>query len=401
LTTAQRAAGVQLHITSLPGGRLGDEALAFADWLADAGASWWQLLPLGPPDEHRSPYKAASAFAAWPELLGDPDAPVSGAEVDAFREAEPWAEGWEAFGGDLADQVRFGREWAALREHCASRGVRLIGDIPIYVAPEGADHRANPELFRDDAVSGVPPDAFTADGQLWGNPLYDWPAMRRRGYRWWVQRFARTFDLFDLARIDHFRAFAAYWAVPRDAETAASGRWARGPGRAPFEAARRALGELPLIAEDLGVITEPVERLRDGLGLPGMAVLQFGFDPEEVTPHDPPRHKEHQVLYTGTHDNETLAGWLEGLPDERRALVDEAVGGLTGEGHWQLVELAASCRPSLLVLQAQDVLGLGNEARMNTPGVEGGQWAWALEPGQLGAAEARRLRRVLEAAGRA
>ena len=206
---------------------------------------------------------------------------MSRAEQLDYREREAsWIEDWARFAGRgaVADQVRFEREWSALRRHAAERGMRLIGDIPIYVAPGSADHRAHPELFRGDAVAGTPPDAYTDKGQLWGNPLYDWPALRRRRYRWWIARLARTFALFDLARIDHFRAFAAYWAVPKGARTALGGRWRRGPGRAVFDAARAALGELPLIAEDLGVITPAVERLRDGLGLPGMVVLQFGFD---------------------------------------------------------------------------------------------------------------------------
>src|ERR1700742_5192 len=283
-----RTAGVQLHPTSLPNGRLGPEAYAWIDWLAAAGQTWWQMLPLGPPDRYGSPYKAKSAFAAWPGLLAKPSAPVSKDEELDFREREAgWIEDWARFAGRgaVADQVRFEREWSALRAHAAARGVRLIGDIPIYVAPGSADHRAHRDLFVDDAVAGTPPDAYTDKGQLWGNPLYDWPALRRRGYRWWTERFRRTFELYDVARIDHFRGFVSYWEVPRGARHALSGRWHRGPGRAPFDAARERLGNLPLIAEDLGVITPAVTRLRRSLGLPGMAVLQFGFgtdDPANV-----------------------------------------------------------------------------------------------------------------------
>src|SRR3954470_801204 len=307
-----RSSGVQLHPTSLPGGRLGREAYAWVDWLADAGQGWWQMLPLGPPDRHRSPYKAASAFAAWPGLLGEPGAPVpKEAELD-FREREAaWIEDGARFGprGAIADQVRFEREWAALRRHAADRGVRIIGDVPIYVAPGSADHRAHPELFQSGVVAGTPPDAYTDKGQLWGNPLYDWPAMQRRGYRWWAARLARTFELFDLARVDHFRGFVAYWAVPAGARYALEGRWVRGPGRAPFDAARSALGELPVIAEDLGIIPPPVHRLRDALGFPGMAVLQFGFTPSERdTPHVPENNVENQVVYTGTHGHDTISG---------------------------------------------------------------------------------------------
>ncbi len=399
-----RTAGVQLHLTSLPGGRLGAPARAFVDWLAQAGQSWWQVLPLGPPDRYGSPYKAASAFAAWPGLLADPAAPVGHEEAEAFRGRHAdWIEDWIAFAGPgaLADQVRFEREWGALRAYAADRGVRLIGDVPIYVAPRSADHRAHPELFRDDVVAGAPPDAFAATGQLWGNPVYDWPALRRRRYRWWVARLRRTFALFDLARIDHFRGFVAYWAVPRGARTAAGGRWVRGPGRAVFDAATRALGdELPLIAEDLGVITPAVTRLRQALGLPGMAVLQFAFDPDDPdSPHSPEHHREHQVLYTGTHDNDTARGWLASLEPRRLAAV-RAAGVGRDEPWWDLVALALGSRAALCMLQVQDVLGLGGEARMNLPGTRTGQWRFRLHEGQLTTAHARRLRALTEAAGR-
>ncbi|MDP9491997.1 MAG: 4-alpha-glucanotransferase, partial [Actinomycetota bacterium] len=186
-----RSAGILLHPTSLPSGSLAD-ARELVDWLAAAGQSWWQILPLGPPDEHGSPYATRSAFAAWPGLLGEPEAPVSDDEVEAFVARHPfWSGEWAAFGGSLADQVRFEREWSALRSYALERGVGLIGDLPIYVAPGSADHLAYPELFQEGVVAGVPPDVFSADGQLWGNPLYDWPALRATGYRWWVERFRR------------------------------------------------------------------------------------------------------------------------------------------------------------------------------------------------------------------
>ena len=402
-----RSSGVQLHPTSLPSGRLGREAHAFVDWLGDAGQSWWQMLPLGPPDRHGSPYKSASAFAAWPGLLASPRAPVSrSAELD-FRERNAyWIDDWARLGprGAVADQVRFDREWAALREHASERGVRLIGDVPIYVAPGSVDQRAHPELFRDDAVAGTPPDAYTDKGQLWGNPLYDWPALRRRGYRWWTDRLRRTFELFDLARIDHFRGFVAYWAVPRGARHALSGRWSRGPGRAPFEAALRELGSLPLLAEDLGVITPAVERLRVGLGLPGMVVLQFGFTPGEPDSiHRPRHHREDRIVYTGTHDHDTVRGWYDSLPAAIRASVDaeiDAAGVREREPHWSLIRLAHASPARVAMVQMQDVLGLGSEARMNTPGRAGGAWKWRLDRLPRAAA-ARRLREVSEAAGRA
>ena len=400
---SSRSAGVQLHPTSLPGGRLGAAAYAWVDWLAEAGQSWWQMLPLGPPDKWGSPYKARSAFAASPALLADPAAPVSKAEELDFREREAaWIEDWRRAGGRdaVADQVRFAREWGALRRHAAERGVGLIGDVPIYVAAGSADHRAHPQFFRDDAVAGTPPDAFTDKGQLWGNPLYDWPALRRRRYAWWVARFERVFTLFDRARIDHFRGFVSYWAVPKGARHALSGRWQRGPGRAVFDAARGELGELPLIAEDLGVITPAVNRLRDALGLPGIVVLQFGFNPGDArNTHDVANHRAHAVVYTGTHDNDTVRGWYESLPPDRRALVDAVRPGRHAEVWWDLIALAFSSPAQTAMVQAQDVLGLGSDARMNTPGTAKGAWQWGLD--ELPSADvAARLRAVTEEAGR-
>jgi 4-alpha-glucanotransferase len=402
-----RSSGVQLHPTSLPGGRLGPEARAFVDWLARAGQTWWQMLPLGPPDRYGSPYKARSAFASWPGLLEHPRAPVTKAEELSFREREAvWSEDWVRFAGRgaLADQVRFDREWSALRSYAAERGVRLIGDVPIYVAPGSADHRAHPELFQDGFVAGTPPDAYTDKGQLWGNPLYDWPALRRRdGYRWWVERLRRTFALFDLARIDHFRGFVSYWAVPRGARHALSGAWKRGPGRALFDAALEQLDSLPVIAEDLGVITPAVQRLRDSLGLPGMVILQWGFHPDPHNVHRLSNHVEHRIAYTGTHDNDTLRGWYETLPSDERERVGAALreAGLAGDDvWWGLIRLTFGSVARVAMVQAQDVLGLGSEARMNQPGRARGAWKWRMREGALTPALAARLRAATEEAER-
>jgi len=397
-----RASGVQLHPTSLPDGRLGPSAYAFVDWLAAAGQSVWQMLPLRPPDRHGSPYKAWSAFACSPALLAEPSAEVSAQEKTAFRERHAyWIGSWEAAGASVAAQVRFDREWGALRAYAEQRGVRLMGDMPIYVAPGGADQRAWPEIFRDGDVAGVPPDAYSETGQLWGNPLYDWPALRADGYRWWTERFRRTFDLFDCVRVDHFRGFVAYWAVPRDAETALNGRWLRGPGAAVFEAVAAELGELAVVAEDLGDITPPVTELRRRLGFPGMAVLQFAFDdPDGV--HEPANHERHQVVYTGTHDNDTVVGWWAELGDERRVAARRAFVGPADEPvQWAMIRLALSSPASLAMMQAQDVLGLGSQARMNMPGTTGVSWRWRMEPGALTGEHAARLRELTEEAGRA
>ena len=399
---------MQLHPTSLASGTLGDDAFRFVDWLERAGQSWWQMLPLGPPDRARSPYKSSSAFAAWRGLLAEPAAKVSDDEIADFREREAfWIGDWERFAGGrraVADQVRFAREWGALRTYANERGIGLIGDVPIYVAPDGADHRAWPSLFRDGEVAGVPPDAFTDLGQLWGNPLYDWPALQRTRYRWWTERLRRTFALFDVTRIDHFRGFVAYWAVPSSAKDARGGRWVRGPGRAVFDAAARELGSLPVIAEDLGVITEPVTRLRQSLGFPGMVIIQFGFDPEDPNgPHRLEHHEADSVVYTGTHDHDTLRGWFETLPSSIRDVARAQIGaaGFAGDDPWwALIRLTFSSPARLAMLQAQDVLGLGSEARMNIPGRATGSWRWRMAPGALTDEHARRLRAATEEAGR-
>jgi 4-alpha-glucanotransferase len=364
------------------------------------------VLPLGPPDRHRSPYKARSAFAAWPGLLAAPRAPVSSAELSSFRERHVyWLADWERFAGRGAasDQLRFEREWAALQGYATERGVRILGDVPIYVASRSADHAAHPELFRDGLVAGAPPDAYSPTGQLWGNPVYDWPATRRRGYRWWVARLRRTFELFDFARIDHFRGFVSYWAVPAGSATALAGSWRRGPGAAVFRAAERELGPLPLVAEDLGVITPPVERLRDALGLPGMLVLQFGFDPrDEHSPHRFVNHVEDRFVYTATHDTDTARGWYEALASEQRSRVDREVARF-GERQpwWGLIRLALASRARVAMFQAQDVLGLGSDARMNDPARTAGCWRWRLPERALTPKLAARLLEATVAAGRA
>ena len=395
-----RSSGILLHPTSLPGGRLGDEAYRFVDWLAAAGQSWWQVLPLGPPDEHGSPYRAASAFAGWSGLLADPLAPVSRDELEAFVARHPfWSGEWARYAGagSLADQVRFEREWSALRAYARERGVRLIGDVPIYVADGGADVAAWPELIEPGEVAGAPPDALSASGQLWGNPLYDWPAHRESEFRWWVERFRRVFELVDLARIDHFRGFVSYWSVPEKHKTAKRGRWRPGPGLDLFRAVERALGDLPVIAEDLGAITPAVYRLRDRLGLPGMAVLQWAFGGARTNPHAPRNHRRNLVVYTSTHDTDTAVGWYRSLKRRERA----ATGLDPAEPHWGLIELALASRAALAIVPAQDALGLGSETRMNRPGTTGGNWSWRLSSGQLTPDLAARLLEATTRAARA
>ena len=395
-----RSAGILLHPTSLPGGVLDEEAYRFVDWLEAAGQSWWQMLPLGPPDEFGSPYRSPSAFAGSPRLLAEPKAPVSEPEVEDFVARHPaWADGWARFAGAgaLADQVRFEREWGKLRAYARERGVRLIGDVPIYVSDAGADVEAWPELFAHGEVAGAPPDALSANGQHWGNPLYDWPVHRATGYRWWIERFRRASQLVDLSRVDHFRGFVSYWAIPARNKTARRGRWRAAPGAELFRAVERELGALPLIAEDLGVITPAVYRLRDELGLPGMAVLIWAFGGRRGNPHALRNHGRNLVVFTTTHDTDTAVGWFASLGEK-----EQAVTGLDpSEPNWGLIELAMQSKAALAIVPAQDVLGLGSDARMNRPGEPLGNWKWRLRRGQLTDELAARLRAAASRGARA
>jgi 4-alpha-glucanotransferase len=395
----RRSSGLLLHPTSLPGGRFGEQAYRFVDWLAEAGQSWWQVLPLGPPDEYGSPYRSPSAFAGWTGLLSQPRAPVSPEEEQSFVSRHPyWAADWASSEGRgaVAGQVRFEREWSALRRYAAERGICVFGDVPLYVSGSGADLAAHSELFETRVVAGAPPDSYSRTGQLWGNPVYRWSAIRAEGWRWWIERFRRAFELVDLARLDHFRGYVSYWAVPAGAKTAKKGRWRRGPGAELFAAARRALGDLPLVAEDLGSITPAVLALRDRLGLPGLVVLQFGFEGGPSNPHRLENHRENAVVYTGTHDNDTAVGWWSSLTPRAR----KATGLDPADPSWSLVELALSSRARLTIIPAQDVLGLGRKARLNTPGRVGGNWSWRLRPGELTPELAERLRAATHAHGR-
>lgn len=329
-----------------------------------------------------------------------------------------------AIGRHQFTQFLFFRQLDALRAYAAEKGVKLIGDLPIFISADSSDVWADPHLFlldknhRPRVVAGVPPDYFSETGQRWGNPLYDWAAMERDGYAWWVARLRATLAQVDLVRVDHFRGFEAYWQIPASSPTARKGRWVKGPGRKLFDALGRELGGLPLIAEDLGVITPPVEALRDELGLPGMRVLQFAFGGGTDNPYLPHNYAPNAVAYTGTHDNDTTAGWYATLkPAERTRLHRYAPGlegnrardgskGRTGEVNgedaaWALIRLAWSSVADCAIAPLQDVLGLGGEARMNTPGLPTGNWEWRYAAGQLTRDVLDRLGELTETYGRA
>jgi 4-alpha-glucanotransferase len=315
---------------------------------------------------------------------------------------------------DLADsigmcqfrQFLFFRQWHRLRQHARERGVRIIGDIPIFVAADSADVWANPHQFLLDAecrlrcVAGVPPDYFSATGQLWGNPLYDWPALERNGFAWWIARFQALLQLVDVVRLDHFRGFESYWEIPAGRPDATVGAWVKAPGRALLTTLERALGGLPIIAEDLGVITPEVSALRESFHLPGMRVLQFAFGDKPTNVYLPHNYEDNTVVYTGTHDNDTTRGWFAALGDMGRDHVRRYLACDGGDIAWDLIRAAWASVANLAMAPLQDVLNLGSEARMNTPGRAAGNWSWRYQENQLSARVWERLADLTELYGR-
>jgi 4-alpha-glucanotransferase len=473
----ERASGILLHPTSLPGryglGDLGAWAYKFVDYLETHDQRLWQVLPLGPTSYGDSPYQALGAFAGNPLLvsldqlaeqgwltdsdLADaafPDDKVEYGDVIPFHfdrlfrayqhfkakagqaaRAEfeswcadnatwlddfalfmalknahggrPWVE-WEtelvqrdpaalaaarAAHAEAIESVKFYQwqfysQWGALKAYANARGISLVGDAPIFVAHDSSDVWANPELFYLDdqgyptVIAGVPPDYFSATGQRWGNPLYRWDVMAEDDYAWWINRLRQTLATVDMVRIDHFRGFEAYWEIPATEATAVIGQWVKAPGQDFFQSVKRQLGDLPIIAEDLGVITPEVEALRDDFGLPGMKVLQFAWgDFTGAEPFLPHNHVPNCVVYSGTHDNNTSVGWFqeEATPDMKRHLntyLDREVRDI----QWELIRLGEMSVARWFVTPLQDVLGLDSSARMNLPGREGGNWSWRALP---------------------
>ncbi|MGD8644408.1 MAG: 4-alpha-glucanotransferase [Chromatiales bacterium] len=480
----RRRAGILLHPTSLPGpearGQLGADAYRFVDFLAAAGITVWQMLPLGPTHgSNGSPYQCLSAHAGDPRLISvarlrergwlsdEASSEGEGPEAQGLRRARegflaqgstedlhaydaflethrgwlndyvlflalkrehggaPWWE-WEpelrgrdpkvlratrrrldeVLEQDRFEQFLFFRQWLDLKAYANERGILLFGDMPIFVAQDSADVWADAEMFDLDehgqprTVAGVPPDYFSATGQRWGNPHYDWERMAASRFRWWKARMHSQHELFDLIRIDHFRGFQAYWSIPAQEETAMNGHWVEVPGEALFKALLRDMGDLPLVAEDLGVITPEVEALRDAFGLPGMKILQFAFDGGPTNPYLSHNHALNCVVYTGTHDNDTTLGWFDALSPESQAYVMEYLGHPQEPMPWPMIREAYASVSLLSVVPMQDVLGLGAEARMNTPGTMEGNWSWRFEWDQVPEDLPARLRRLGEVYGR-
>ena len=496
-----RTSGLLLHLTCLPGphgiGDLGPEALEFGRFLARAGQTWWQVLPLTPTDgvSGHSPYSSLSAFAANPllvsprrlyedgllgrrtledlllpntdrvdfptvvraktamfeaafaqverGLLDDPDfgrflrdngAWLNDVAMFLALRKEFNAVAWTEWPEDLAQrrpealaqwgaklarpilyekfrQYCFFRQWARLRTGLAELGVSVLGDAPIYVTQDSPDVWCNRKLFKlgkeglPTVVAGVPPDYFSKTGQRWGNPVYDWEANQAQGFDWWTARLAHNFGLFDQVRLDHFRAFAAHWEIPAEARTAKNGRWVEAPGRALLETVRQRTGALPLIAEDLGTITKDVTKLRIGLCLPGMRVLQFGFgDDHGRSPHLPHNFETLSAAYTGTHDNNTTRGWFEqDLDAAGKKRLARVLGHAPGPETVaaDLMRLAAFSVARQAIYPVQDLLGLDASARMNVPARTRGNWSWRLTPGGLDSGRADQLADLTDLSGRA
>ena len=491
----KRSSGILMPISSLPSphgiGTLGAEARKFVDFLAAAGQSWWQILPVSPTSYGDSPYQSFSAYAGNPyfidlDLLCE-DGLLTPEEVNAVNwGADParvdysaiyngrfpllhlaMERGWERdvdkvksfsvqsdtwlpdyalfmalkrhFGmkswtewpdedirlrrpeavaryrEELADDIRlftyiqylFFRQWEALRSYAHEKGIGIIGDLPIYVAMDSADVWADPRAFQLDErnvpaeVAGVPPDYFTADGQLWGNPLYDWDAMKADGYTWWIRRIAGASRLYDILRIDHFRGLESYWAVPYGETTAKVGRWVKGPGMDLMNVLTEKFPNIQFIAEDLGYLTPEVRQLLEDSGLPGMKVLQFAFDSREAANYLPHTYPRHCVCYAGTHDNSTLMGWKDEAAPADIAMAREYLGLHDEEGfNWGVLRGGQSSVADLFIAQMQDYLGLGSEARMNTPGILGGNWQWRMLPGQITDELTARIARMTSLYGR-
>ncbi|MEZ6129897.1 MAG: 4-alpha-glucanotransferase [Planctomycetaceae bacterium] len=357
-------------------------------WLRDFGRFDALSEKFGTPD-----------WSEWPRDLVRRDSAAIKAVDEQFRDRMEFA----AF-----EQFLFRSQWQLLKRYANQHRIRLYGDMPIFVAYESVDvwtHQPDFELNeagRPTVVAGVPPDYFSATGQMWGNPLYRWDRMAETDYDWWIQRFRDAFESFDLLRIDHFRGFESYWEIPANAENAIGGQWKAGPGEAIFRAAQNVLGELPIVAEDLGLITDAVHELRDRLGFPGMRVLQFGCDDENDPYHRPDHYPKHSFAYTGTHDNNTVLGWYRERHEHSTEpqIVDRFVSGASDAVHLDLIKAVLNSAADTAIIPMQDLLGLGSEARMNTPGEAEGNWTWRCPAADTNNDLATKLKTWTQASGR-
>jgi len=341
---------------------------------------------------------STGAWLSWPKEFAHRDA-------DALRRLQQQSQ--DELEVEQAVQFAFDEQWKALRAYCAEREIRFIGDVAIFVNFDSADVWTHPEIFelKQDLtpirVAGVPPDYFSATGQRWGNPIYKWDMLQTRGFDWWVDRMRRTHVLYDIIRLDHFRGFEAYWAIPAEDETAIHGEWVKAPGAALFTALQDKLGDLPIIAEDLGMITREVDALREQFGFPGMRVLQFGFSDRPAHNYLPHRYVTNTVVYTGTHDNDTTLGWWEhGVTEAERQAVYVYLNPAPNDVVWTLIRAASSSVADVCIFPVQDVLVLGSEARMNTPSTPENNWTWRMAPDALSGQQAHGLAQLAEVTDR-
>ena len=338
-----------------------------------------------------------ASWVDWPVGLRDREPAILQAARQQYQ---------EALDRIRFEQFVFAQQWRSLKEYANQRGILLFGDLPIFVAHDSADVWAQRDYFqldqtgRSTVVAGVPPDYFSATGQLWGNPHYRWDLMEQDGFQWWVTRLKTQLQMFDLVRIDHFRGFEAYWEIPADHDTAMNGRWVRAPGDALFEVLRKHFDPLPVVAEDLGLITPDVEALRLRHGFPGMKILQFAFGGGAANPYLPHNHHHLAVVYTGTHDNDTTVGWYNALPEESRRYVDEYLHSSGEVMPWSLIRAAMASVATLAMVPMQDMLALGSEHRMNVPGKPNGNWRWRFTWDQVETGLAPRLSYLCKLYGR-
>lgn len=468
----ERASGVLMHVSSLPGdyssGSFGDEAKGFIDILSNMGFKWWQVLPFCMVDECNSPYKSYSAFGGNPYFVDlkklyqkgllteqelsscRQEQPYScefsrlyrtrgdvlmlaskraknRAEIEKFAEnhkyikqfcefmahksansEKAWTD-WETYETDPEVlfmwkfiQYEFFMQWAEIKIYANSKGIKIIGDIPIYVSYDSADVWANREMFlldddnKPSCVAGVPPDYFCADGQLWGNPIYNWELMEKDGFSWWLDRLRHMFSMFDGVRIDHFRGIESYWSVPGGAKTAAEGAWKKGPGKKFVDAVNAIKGDRLIIAEDLGDITEDVTKLVEYSGFPGMRVFQFGFLGDYDNPHMPHNYNRSTVAYTGTHDNNTLLGYVWELDDKTRREMLEYCGFTDADwnrGYDSILRSVFASNAALTIFPIQDLLGYGSDTRLNIPGKADGNWRFRTTGEQLANIDIQKFKR--------
>lgn len=422
----QRLAGVLLHPTSLPSGKIDEQAIYWLDFMQHAGLSVWQVLPLGVPQQSLSPYLCNSAFAMNPALVEN-HTDIDNTDQDFIRWCKqqsywladyadysilreehqllPWYDWPEAYKyrdeaaiRDLRkdkqeaiqaiswQQYQLDKRWQEVKQEASKRGISIFGDMPIFVAHDSADVWANRDCFLLDElgqpklVAGVPPDYFSETGQRWGNPHYDWKHLESTGFEWWMQRMEHHYRLFDIVRIDHFRGLQASWMIDANCPTAIDGYWEEVPGDALLTALKARLGDVPIVAEDLGLITEAVTALREKFELPGMSVLQFSFDAFEDNPHKPKNIDTSRIAYTGTHDNDTTLGWYEALETHEQDFVWESLEkDNDGDICRALIDTALASEACLAVVPLQDFLKLDTSARMNTPGTVENNWLWRFE----------------------